>query len=426
MKVSPSRKKAADGSVLFIAIMAALLIAIVLASYLTLVSNRSSLSHRSLAWNSAVPVAEAGIEEALTHLNVDKNAPTTNGWSSNSVSGQTVYWKRREFADGSYVCVTNFNVTSTTPSVYARGFAPSPLRPGEYISRLLCATATNPPNLFNKSVAANGVVTLSGGAVVDAYDSSLGPYNTTNNRSANGGIATNFRGLQGIKVGTAHVYGTVATGAGGTVSISGGAVGDVSWNTSNTGIEPGYSTTDMNVAFPTNQPPSGGPWLAPPVISAGGSNITSLAISGTNQMDSFTSSDSTKPMIVTGNCTLYVTGDFTVSGSGYVYIAPGASLTVIVGGKFVVSGGGVVNATQSPSKFSFIGLSTCNTCTYSGSASFIGTINAPQALVTVSGGADVYGAVIGNSFTSSGGSGVHYDSSLGGGKLLVLTSWREL
>jgi hypothetical protein len=218
----------------------------------------------------------------------------------------------------------------------------------------------------------------------------------------------------------------VITGPGGTVSTGGGAVGDVAWiDAGNTGIEPGWTNNNMNVAFPSNGPPQGGPFAAPTVTVAGGSNITYLA-TGTNQMSTFTSSGSTKPMIVTGNATLWVTGNFTVSGSGYVKIMPGASLTLIVGGTATVSGGGVVNGTALASKFSLIGLTSNTKITYSGSASFIGTINAPQAAVTISGSAASYGAAIGKTFTISGGAGFHYDQALAAAAGLIVSSWTEL
>ena len=122
--------------------------------------------------------------------------------------------------------------------------------------------------------------------------------------------------------------------------MGGGGIGDVAWNTSFSGIEgPTWTNNNMKVAFPTNAPPSGGPFLNPVTTSVGGSNIVFLG-NVTNQMSSFTSSDKTKPMIVTSNAVLYVTGDFTVSGSGYILIQPGASLTLYVSGRrrFPVAG----------------------------------------------------------------------------------------
>jgi hypothetical protein len=302
---------------------------------------------------------------------------------------------------------------------------PAPISQGDYISRLVRVMATNPPSTFSKNVAAGGQITLSGGAVLDGYDSSSGPYNTSSNRNAGGGLVSNTQVAKGINVGTAHVYGMVATGPGGTVDVgSSGAVGDEAWNASHTGIEPGWTNNNVNVSYPSNSPPTGST-QTPTVTSIGGSNIMYLS-AGLYKTSDFTSSDKTKPMVVTGDATLWVTGDFTVSGSGYVYISPGASLTIYIGGKGTVSGGGVVNGTGVPADCSILGLSSCTDLTYSGSADYVGTINAPQADMTVSGGADVYGAVICRTFTSSGGSGVHYDQALQSPTGLVVTGWVEL
>ena len=130
-------------------------------------------------------------------------------------------------------------------------------------------------------------------------------------------------------------------------------------------------------------------------------------------------------MIVTGNVTLWVQNSLAVSGSGYIYIAPGASLTLYVGGTASISGGGVVNGTGLPQNFSYYGLPSNKTLNYSGAANFVGTINAPRADFALSGGASVYGAIICNTFNLSGGSSVHYDQSVRGGGIFLITSWVE-
>ena len=417
--------KSRDGGALVVTLVVAVIMGIAICSYLTLLGSRNKIAMRSTAWNTAMPTVEEGIEEALAHLHADPSTPSANGWGSTNVAGQTGYWKRRTNSEGSYFFATIYNYSATNPIIYSAGFVPTPLGgSGDYITRLVRVQATNSPTVFSKNIAAGGQITLSGGAVIDGYNSSNGPYNTTSNRNAVGGIVTNSKVSKAINVGTATVYGTASTGPGGTVYVNGGAVGDTTWDASNTGIEPGWTNNNVNVSYPTNSPPTGSPFT-PSITSGGGSNIMYLG-SGLYQTASFTSSDSTKPMVVTGNATLWITGDLTVSGSGYIYISPGASLTLYVGGQATVSGGGVVNGTGLPSNFSLVGLSSSDKMTYSGSADFVGTINAPEADVTVSGGADVYGAVICSTFTSSGGSGVHYDQGLAGFTGLVVIAWTEL
>src|SRR5262245_55596261 len=107
---TPGRRTAEAGGTLLITVVAGALIGTVLASSLTLINSRNRSAMRANAWNSAMPVLEAGIEEALTHLQYDKGRPTDNGWASDIVNSQIVYWKYRPLPDGSYFYVTNFGV----------------------------------------------------------------------------------------------------------------------------------------------------------------------------------------------------------------------------------------------------------------------------------------------------------------------------
>jgi len=419
--MKPITRKSQSGSTLVLTVIISALIGSVLCSYLVLISARNQGTMRGLAWNTAIPVLEAGIEEALTHLHDDKN-PTANNWTGALIKGKKVYWKRRDFPDGTYCYVTNMNVGSSAPIIYSAGYVRAPLANNEYISRLVRVTATNPASLFNRAIAANGIVKLSGSAIVDGYNSDLGPYSSSN-RTSNGGIATNSKETPAISIGgQAHLFGTAVTGPGGTVYVvPGGSVGDMDWTD---GTQTGWVNNDMNVSFQENTPPEG------TVTIAQARGQTNVLTTGSYSMSSFSSGDRTEPLIVKGDVTLWVTGNFTVGGNGknagYVYIEPQARLKLYVSGAANISGGGIVNGTGSPTHFSYFGLPTNKTLRYSGSADFVGTINAPQADFVIGGGASVYGGIICNSFTGGGGSGVHYDKSLSAGSMLLVTSWREM
>jgi hypothetical protein len=426
--MKPTIGKSESGSILVITVILTALIGSVLCSYLVLISNRNEMNMRALAWNTAIPVLEAGIEEALTHLHEDKN-PIANRWTGELIKGKKIYWKRREFPDGSYFCVTNMNVGTTTPLIFAAGYVKAPLKNNEYISRLVKVTTTNPPSYFSRAIAANGLIKLSGAAIIDGYNSALGPYGPAN-RSASGGVYTSSQAHKAIDVGSAHIYGMAVTGPGGTVSVADGSVGDLNWTS---GVQEGWINNDMNVSFQENLPPSG-TMVTPTPTRSGVSNIIYLTQDSSQiiyRADSLISNSANKPIVVTGNATLWVTGDFIVNGSGYVYIAPGASLKLYVGGKGSISGGGVVNDSTGggaglPGSFSYFGLPSNTSLVYSGEADFVGTINAPQAEVKISGGSSVFGSIICDTFTCSGGSGVHYDQGLSGGGLLTVISWREI
>jgi hypothetical protein len=421
MKLPLSTNRPA-GSVLLICLFTGAAIGTVLSSYLLLIGNRYQMTTRSMGWNNAMPVAEAGVEEAMTKLNTSLNNPSSNNWVATNISGQTVYTKRRTFPDSSSYYVAIYNATSNNPTVYSSGFVPSPLATNTYISRMIRVGISNPPTVFTKAIAASGQISLSGSTFVDSFDSRVGGYNVATNRNANGGLATTSMAAGAISIGNSDIYGKVSTGPGGTISLGGGgSVGDSVWIAGNNGIEPGWSDNTMNVAFPTNAPPSGGPFAAPPVVGG----VITLG-NGTNQIASVSGSGSSAAIIVNGNATLYITGNFSLSGSSYVLINAGAKLTVIVGGSVSLSGGGVVNTTQSALNFSLVGLPTCTSISYSGSSELIGSVNAPQADLTLSGSSDAYGAAIVKSASMSGSSGFHYDEALAKSSVLLMTRWTEM
>jgi hypothetical protein len=437
MTIPDTKTKSDSGSVLVVALVMSTVLAIILGSYLTLVASRNRITMRSQAWNEAIPVLEAGIEEGFTHLYDDSGSLANNGWSAVLINSNLVYQKTRYFTnnsffnDKSYCVVTLSNAVTTQPVIYSQGFVPAPLGTN-YISRLVQVVTTNPV-IFSKAVAATGAITLGGsGTTVDSFNSSNPLYSSNGMyvpslREANGGLVTDSTNNPAISVGTGHVYGKTDTGPLGTVSTSGGgSVGDLAWGS---GIEPGYSNNNMNVVYPDQTAPAGYiGWLAPlPLIYFyGGTNYT-YNLGGGNYTQSGNFSISGQTVVVTGNATFVVTGNFSMTGHSFIYVAPGASLQLIVGGSTtVLAGGGIVNGTGTAANFSYIGLPSNTSVSYSGGSAFIGTVNAPEADFSISGGSDFSGAAIVKSFTDSGGSSVHYDESLGGNGLLVMTSYTEL
>lgn len=76
-----ARKSRKNGSALLVTLIITALLGTALASYLKLVQYQNRAVVRSQFWNAAMPVSEAGIEEALAHLNkVGDGERATNGW----------------------------------------------------------------------------------------------------------------------------------------------------------------------------------------------------------------------------------------------------------------------------------------------------------------------------------------------------------
>src|SRR5262249_18437518 len=112
-------------------------------------------------------------------------------------------------------------------------------------------------------------------------------------------------------------------------------------------------------------------------------------------------------IIVTNAATLYVTTSVTLSG--LLYIAPGASLTLYVGdtGKandsISMGGKGIANGTGQAVNFAVKCLPSVKNATYSGGSSWVGTLYAPETAFSLGGGSDACGSVTAYSISLSGG-----------------------
>ena len=124
-------RRGSQGSTLLVALLTAVFIGLALASYLWLVSHQNLSVMRSLAWNSAMPVVEAGLEEALTQLhynNVDHLAantwtPLNSGW----------YSKQHYVGSASYYDVAIKQVgppEAAGPIIVSTAYVPAPFAPG--------------------------------------------------------------------------------------------------------------------------------------------------------------------------------------------------------------------------------------------------------------------------------------------------------
>jgi hypothetical protein len=451
-----------QGSVLLVTLCTAWIIGIALVSYLTLVANQHRTTHHSQTWSTCIPVLEAGIEEALTQLNYNNgqgiNNAATYGWTNVSTG---VFSKSRVVSDDGSRYEVRIDANGATPVITAKGYAPAPLNTGTpmggqnafgmilgtvsqstaaMVSRtVVVGTALENAGNGKGGLVGKGKISFSGGGSLDSFDSSNPLYSTSGRydatkRQANGLAMSNIALADSIHVDTAHIYGSVATGAGaGTVTYSSGSVGDLAWNASSSGIQTEHMTTDANLQFDD---------VTEPFTWGSGSTPVSGAVSGTNYTYVLDGASNTqwnlgavnvgggKSMIITGgDVTLYVNGNFVTSGSGFIYVAPGASLKLYTSGTLTVSGTGVVNGAGYASKFSIYGLGTATSnWAYSGSSAFIGTVYSPYDNFVFSGGAGAFGSFTANNITISGGAAIHYDQSLSGGgqPQYIASSWNEI
>lgn len=275
----PSRRA---GSVLVVTLLISMIIGITLAAFMDL----SSASHRSVirsgVWNSCIPVAESGLEEALTHVYLNSTNLASQGWTlstsgltmSNGVSlTGSVYYKSRTLNGGNFIAAIQ---SGTTPTITVQGNMPKPLSTTDMISRTI-QIQTVGGALFARGLVARGTINWNGSILSDSFDSLDPTYSTGGRynpalRKDNGSIGS----VEGnVDVGAnGTIYGSAGTGPMGVITTgSHGAVGDAAFIAGGgTGIQTGHSQDDLNVAFPDAVAP-----FTSGIIPSGGS-VTNIDI----------------------------------------------------------------------------------------------------------------------------------------------------
>jgi hypothetical protein len=405
---------------------------ITLLGYLNLVGSQYRFISRSQVWNEIMPFAEAGVEEALAHINYSGVGNLSgDGWE---LIG-TNYVKSVDLSSGAYkVWISN----DSNPIIYSEGRVASILAPEDFKRMIRVTTQKNA--MFMKGMVAKDDIDLNGNNVeTDSFDSkdptaSTGGFYDPSKRKSNGDVATNSSLANRLRIGNANIIGRVSTGPGGSISIgSNGAVGSAEWHADgNSGIMPGWSSDDMNVDFAditlpftaADYPTSG---------TVNGENYTYVLGNGNYQLGGFSLSGQ-KKMAITGNAVLLVTSDISMAGQAAIEIKPGASLTIyMTGSSAKFAGQGIVNEGGNALDFAYYGMPSNSEIKLSGNAGFVGTIYALNAALTLGGGgsdtSDFIGASVTGSVKMNGHFNFHYDENLGregpGGDF-VATSWHEI
>lgn len=330
MKTRPFQNKRERGNTLLVTIVITALIGFILATYLTLVQSQNTATARSQAWNLAMPIVEAGIEDAMAHINENYEVGLDrDGWEA---AGGTSYTlpAPRSIGDSFYMAtITNFvagNPTNSAPMIDSYGYVALPGAMGAAHTTVLAAAGglsstvaylgrgvrvqTVRDWVFMRGMVA-GYIDLNGNNIhTDSFDSMDPRYSTNGHyyaawHKANGDLAVNTSLSNSFNIGNADIWGSVSTGPGGAVTIGpNGVVGDNTWHSGgNTGIQTNHLKDDMNVSFPDAElpknfegygvPPSGG-WLT---------NVTSSISTNTAMMTSFVYPSSSSGPITTNLAT---------------------------------------------------------------------------------------------------------------------------
>jgi hypothetical protein len=462
MKTTRLKKFGQSGNALFATVIVTAVVGIALTAYLTMVKNQNLATMRSQAWNNSMPVIEAGIEDALTHLAVHGD---TNLVCDSWTQAGSIYFMKRWVGIHYYVVtISNWVVgTTNSPIIESRGFVTMPTvvsAGGPMFAQVSLPSSDNSTKrylgrgvraqakrdfIFSKGLVAQDTIDLNGNNIdtdsfnsMDPSASTNGQYNV-NMRRFNGDIASNSQNTSGIlvDVGNANIRGTVSTGPGGQVGIGvNGKVGDASWfaDSTATGIQSGAIRDDMNVDFKeatipytVGMLPMGGNY---PII---GGTFYDYKLGNGNFMINELNMNN-QNLIVTGNATLVVNNSFNMAGSSSITIAPGGTLKLYIAcNNASIGGNGIINNAGYATNCIIYGTPNCQSITVGGNGTFIGALYAPQAALTLQGGGsafeDFMGAAVVKSAQINGHFKFHYDEALrfrGPPKGFIVVAWNEM
>lgn len=424
MKLNVNNNQRQHANVLLVAMCITGVAALTLASFLTLTAGQNSSVTRSQNWNASIPIVEAGIEEALTHLNdnctfTDISHPATNwtadGWTSTDIGIR----KTTTLPGGAYYTVDVVTVSPYSPfnpAVVSEGHIPAMtgtvlVSPIPFLAQIGQTTTVNLSNnvarkvsatcgataIFSKGLVAKDSMDMHGNPVqTDSYDSTDPAYSTgglydATKHKANGDVAVVSGLVNSLNIGNANIYGHAETGPGGTMAIgANGSVGDLAWQSSGKGgIEPGYFADDMNVYFPDVLPPFSGGFSTP-----GGGTLTNSALNMSTVTNTVTAYPAGFSPVLTNTVTVTTT-DYPTAGT---YVGtPSMNTTLTTTTTYPATGtfvGSVVTNTANNTSATYptsgyIGspvtnTSSTTTATYPGTGTYIGSVTTNTTATTAS------------------------------------------
>ncbi len=399
MKIQISRQ---SGSALVVTLCTIGIIGMSLAAYLEMTATQNRSVARSEAWNSAMVMAETGIEEGVQALYINSTNSTAligQGWSADG----NLFNLSRSFSSGRYaMIISNVN----PPVVYSTGYRTTPLGTQELSRTVRATTIAN--FLFAKGLVAKGSISVGNGNV-SSFDSALDGFfvrGVTGVR--NNGDTTSLGG--DVSVGpNGEIDGRVTVSTGRTISNSGNIGPD-----GTTGTVVGYVSYTASGTVPNvSLPPGVGPSLGTAIGSKtdfNGATDSGIWYCNGNLPDGITIRNGAK-------ITLYVGGDITFTGSEVMSIDERSSIKILLARNLAIRGNGNINNAGNALNFTLYGLPTCTSLVVAGNGVLNSVIYAPQAAITFDGAGNVggfSGAAIVNTATFNGnGTGFHYDEQLG-------------
>lgn len=440
---SPPRigRSATRGSVLIVALLVSALIAVSLASYLSLNLSSTRLAKRSFDGYASLNLAEAGTEEGVWSFNraAVSDPAAWAGWTGN---GSATWKKFSDFTLSSNtsgwvkVYVENVNPPpGTNPKVVAQSSVSAPGSPA--VQRMIEVTLRRRSHFANGLVAKDSVVFNGTNASVDSWNSdpdhnpATAPVDFSPAvRRDRGSVASTSVLNSAISVNQANVWGYVATG-GSTPEVGSGGTVRGADTAPGVNVDARRVSTDFSADFPLITAPTDGAPLAALGPTLGLPGLTTRWRTGGIVLSG------SETLTILGNVTLILTAGsgaqaISVTGTAAILIPTGSTLTIYVEGNVKIAGRGLGNSNLQPISSQIWGTNTSpagQDIQVAGNGALRTVLYAPNGNVTIDGRGAVMGSVVARSIRLVGNAEFHYDESLadfGTNTPFGIAKWREL
>ncbi|MDP3703673.1 MAG: hypothetical protein Q8R78_04740 [Candidatus Omnitrophota bacterium] len=341
------------------------------------------MSEQSVAWNRALALAEASVDETMMKQHV----------------GDFTNLATVAMSDGTYWADVSPTGAPWQYLVNGHGMQQAVQRDLEVITQL------TPTSIFQFALFGHQRVYLDGDVITDSYDSRLAPYDP-NTAGQNGDIGTNSSTVGGVVVdGDSIINGQIAVGP----NVSDPTT-VVTINGTSAVITGSPPLVSQSVAMPM-----------PAVVIPAWLTCTDLTV---NANQTYVLSAAAGPYCF-NNLVVLGGAELTTDGPVKVYVT----------NYFHATGNTTIGVPGNPSYLTML-LTAASQATIDGSmggtTEFYGGLYAPNADIDIGGNAEVYGSVIAQEVVTSGTPHIHYDESLGdlmdpiGLYKVKVLSWREL
>ena len=239
---------------------------------------------------------------------------------------------------------------------------------------------------------------MMGGGLIDSWDSGLGTYASQaingpdggGNMYANGNARIGCNGT--IKLaGSSQVHGDAETGPTGIFDLGGGLYGDTTRLATPIVLD-SIPASEMAEAQATNDASTN-------MRTTGGAVYDPVT-------NALTSSNADDSMIFSSGTYYFSSVDL----RGTMVIETGAQVFIYTDGIWDGSSGSMVNLDGLPSNLHIY--STGSVFNITGGSAVSAAVYAPEALITITGGSEFYGSLLGREYDNGGGTNLHFDEAL--------------